>query len=99
MTKEGDSVTITIAEGLYLAEDAVDPQNSVRLYISEGMKLYSEAVVCEETRAIFEVVQGELKISNKEAVMASIGSENEHVKYVECLERKKGVRADPDQIK
>jgi hypothetical protein len=62
-------VTITTAEELYLAEDAADPQSSVRLYISEGMKLYSEAVVCEETREIFEVVQGELEILNKKATL------------------------------
>jgi hypothetical protein len=74
-----------------LAEESADPQSSVRLYISEGMKLYFEAVVCEEAREIFEVVQGELEIHDKEVVMMSIDNGNEHVKYVECLERgKKG---------
>jgi PB1 domain len=85
--KEGDLVTITTVEELNLAEESADPQSSVRLYISEGMKLYYEAVVCEETQENFEFVQGELEIPNKEAIMTSIDSGNEHVKYVECLER------------
>jgi PB1 domain len=63
--KEDDLVTITTIEELNLAEESADLQNLVRLYISEGMKLYSGVVVCEEAREIFEVVQGELKISNK----------------------------------
>jgi PB1 domain len=50
--KEGDLVTITITKELYLAEESADPQSSVHLYISEGMQLYSEAVVCEEAREI-----------------------------------------------
>jgi PB1 domain len=54
---EGDLVTITTTKELYLAEESTDSQSSVRLYISEGMKLYSETVVCEEAREIFEVVQ------------------------------------------
>jgi PB1 domain len=87
--KEGDLVTITIAEELNLAEESADPQSSVCLYILEGMKLYSETVVCEETQENFEVVQGELEIPDKEAIMTSIDSENEHVKYVECLERER----------
>jgi chaperonin cofactor prefoldin len=32
-------------------------------------------------------VQGDLEISDKEAIMTSIDNENKHVKYVECLER------------
>jgi hypothetical protein len=60
---EDDLVTITIAEELNLAEESTTPQSFVRLYISERMKLYSEAVVCEEAREIFEVV--ELEIPNK----------------------------------
>jgi PB1 domain len=87
--KEGDLITITTAEKLNLAEESADPQSSIRLYISEGMKLYYEAVVHEETQENFKVVQGELEIPNKDAIMASIDSENEHVKYVECLERGK----------
>jgi hypothetical protein len=43
--KEGDLVTITIAEELNLAEESAAPKSFVRSYISEGMKLYSEAVV------------------------------------------------------
>jgi PB1 domain len=89
--KEGDLVTITTAEELYLAENAADPQSSVHLYISEGMKLYSEAVVCEEARENFEVVQGELEIPDKEPIMTNIDNENEYVKYAECLERGKKV--------
>jgi PB1 domain len=85
--KEGDLVTITIVEELNLAEELADPQSSLRLYISEGMKLYSEAVVCEETQEKFKVVQGKLEILDKEAIMASIDSGNENVKHVECLER------------
>jgi PB1 domain len=85
--KEGDLVTITTTDELNLAEESADPQSSVHLYISEGMKLYYEAVVYGEIQENFEVVQGELEIPDKEAIMTSIDSENEHVKYVEFLER------------
>jgi PB1 domain len=85
--KEGDLVVITTTEELNLAEESADPQNSVHLYISKGIKLYSEIVMWKNAREIFEVVQEELEIFDKEAIMASTGRENEHVKYVECLER------------
>jgi hypothetical protein len=85
--KKGDLVTITTTKELNLGKESADPQISIRLYILEGMKLYSKAFVFEKARKNFEVVQGEFKIPDKEAVMTSIGSENEHVKYVECLER------------
>jgi PB1 domain len=85
--KEGDLVVITTTEELNLAEESADPQNSVHLYISKGIKLYSEIVMWKNAREIFEVVQEELEIFDKDAIMASTGRENEHVKYVECLER------------
>jgi hypothetical protein len=86
---ESGLVTITIAEELYLAEELPDPQNLAHLYILGGIKLYYEAVVCEKAQEIFKVVQGELEVLDKEVVMASIGvgNDNEHVRYVECLER------------
>jgi hypothetical protein len=55
MTK-GDMISVITIEKLYMAEESVDPQSSVRQYILEEMKLYSKVIVCEETREIFEIV-------------------------------------------
>jgi gag-polypeptide of LTR copia-type/PB1 domain len=45
---EGNLITITTTEELYLAEESTVPQSSIHPYSSEGIKLYSEAVVCED---------------------------------------------------
>jgi hypothetical protein len=52
-------ITITIIEELNFAEESTDPQNSIRLYISEEMKLYYEAA--EETVSILKLCKENLR--------------------------------------
>jgi PB1 domain len=67
--KEGDLVTITTVEKLYLAEDSANPQSSVRLYISEVENNMKYVKYFERGKKVSGLMRLDLVRSNRDVAL------------------------------